>query len=134
MYASSLSVFQSYDCTVFIISQLLCVLNVYLYIIIRKKNVFAGSLPKTSKTYLRRLRKTSLRRLTDVFARLLQDIFRKTSCNYVLKTSRKRKKMLYWRHLQYVFTKTNVCWEYKTNTFFFNKIILFLWKYNFFFW
>ena len=67
-------------------------LNVYLYIIIRKKNVFAGSLPKTSKTYLRRLRKTSLRRLTDVFARLLQDIFRKTSCNYVLKTSRKRKK------------------------------------------
>ena len=92
LYASSLSVFQSYDCTVFIISQLLCVLNVYLYIIIRKKNVFAGSLPKTSKTYLRRLRKTSLRRLTDVFARLLQDIFRKTSCNYVLKTSRKRKK------------------------------------------
>ena len=92
LYASSLSVFQSYDCTVFIISQLLRVLNVYLYIIIRKKNVFAGSLPKTSKTYLRRLRNTSLRRLTDVFARLLQDIFRKTSCNYVLKTSRKRKK------------------------------------------
>ena len=92
MYASSLSVFPFYDCTVFIISQLLCVLNVYLYIIIRKKNVFARSLPKTSKTYLRRLRKTSSRRLTDVFARLLQDIFRKTSCNYVLKTSRKRKK------------------------------------------
>ena len=36
LYASSLSVFQSYDCTFFIISQLLCVLNVYLYIIIKK--------------------------------------------------------------------------------------------------
>ena len=39
LYASSLSVFRSYDCTFFIISQLLCVLNVYLYIIIHIKNV-----------------------------------------------------------------------------------------------
>ena len=37
MHASSLSVFHSYDCTLFIISRLLCVLNVYLYIIIKKK-------------------------------------------------------------------------------------------------
>ena len=47
----------------------------------------------------------------DVFKTYLQDVLRpfedvlKISCNYVLKTSSRR--------LQYVFTKTNVCWERK---------------------
>ena len=39
MYTSSLSVFESYDCTFFIISHLLCVLNLYLYIIIKKSGL-----------------------------------------------------------------------------------------------
>ena len=54
--------------------------------------------------------------LQDVLARrLLQDVL-KMSCNYILKTSWRRledvledKKMLHWRRLQYVFTKTTVC-------------------------
>ena len=81
-----------------------------------------------SKHFL--LSKTPSRRLEDVFSVTLfvfQDVFKtylqyvflkhkricKTSCNYVFKTSSRRlqdvledKKML---HLQYVFTKTNVC-------------------------
>ena len=42
----------------------------------------------------------------------------KTSWNYAFKTSSKRlqdvledKSVLYWRRLQYVFTKANVCWD-----------------------
>ena len=80
--------------------------------------------------------KTSSRRLQDVFviclpkmsSRRLQDVFKtssktssrrvcKTSCNYVFKTSWKTKKCYTEdvfktssRRLQYVFTKTNVCW------------------------
>ena len=86
--------------------------------------------------------KTSWRHLEDVFAihlprmssRRLQDVFQdvfktsfkmssrrvcKTSCNYVFKTSWKTKKCYTEdvlktpsRRLQYVFTKTNVCWEH----------------------
>ena len=67
------------------------------------------------------LLKTSSRRLQDVFAiRLPKTSSRrvcKTSCNYVFKTSCKTKKCysedvlkMSWRRLQYVFTKTNVCW------------------------
>ena len=48
MYASSLSVFQSYDCTFFIISQLLCVLNVYLFIIIKKSGLEEDELQETA--------------------------------------------------------------------------------------
>ena len=64
----------------------------------RLEDVFAIRLPKMSS-----------RRLQDV----LQDVFKtfsrrvcKTSCNYVFKTSSRR--------LQYVFTKTNVCWACTT--------------------
>ena len=52
---------------------------------------------------------------------VFQDVFKtssrrvcKTSCNYVFKTSSRR--------LQYVFTKTNVCWDYSGS--FHNDIIL----------
>ena len=75
------------------------------------------------KTSSRCLQDVFARRLQDVFKtcfqdvffksswRGLQDIFMKTSCSYVLKTYvLKDKKMLYWRRLQYVFTKTNVWW------------------------
>ena len=70
----------------------------------------------TLKTSFRRLHQDE--RLLDVLARRLQDVFKKTSCNYVLKTSWKTK-IRYTedvfktsaRHLQYVFTKTNVCWD-----------------------
>ena len=62
--------------------------------------------------------------LQYVFLKYLQDVFKtfsrrvcKTSCNYVLKTSWKTKKYYsedvlktFWRRLQYVFTKTNICW------------------------
>ena len=67
------------------------------------------------------LLKTSWRRLQDVFAirlpkmssRRLQDVFAK---RLAIMSSRRLqdvledKKMLHWRRLQYVFTKTNVCW------------------------
>ena len=63
--------------------------------------------------------KTSSKRLPDLFVRRLQEPLA------IMPWRRLgRKEMLHWRGLQYVFTKTNVCWEYKTNTFLFNKIIL----------
>ena len=61
------------------------------------------------KTSWRRLQNAFKTYLQYVFVKRLQDVF-KTSCNYVFKTSWK-KKMLYWRRLQYVFTKANICWE-----------------------
>ena len=75
----------------------------------------------------------SSRRLQDV----LQDVFKassrrvcKTSCNYVFKTSWKTKKCYTEdvlktssKRLQYVFTKTNVCWEYCRNVKEFNSIL-----------
>ena len=72
----------------------------------------------------------------DVFQTCLQDIFKTSSKRpFAIMSWRRlgRQEMLHWRRLQYVSTKTNVCWEYKTNTFFFNKIIPSLWKYNNFF-
>ena len=94
--------------------------------------------------FARYLRNTSSEDVFKTFSRLLQDAFQ-TCFQYVFETSSRRPlairpwrrlgrhKMLHWRRLQYVSTKTNVCWEYKTNTFFFNKIIPSLWKYNNFF-
>ena len=88
----------------------------------RLQDVFAIRLPKASS---RRLQDVFARRLQDLFKTfskracktILQDDFKKTSCNYVSKTSSRclqdvlqDKKMLHWRRLQYVFTKTNVCW------------------------
>ena len=57
------------------------------------------------KTYLQYV---FLKRLQDVF----QDVFKTFSRRLqdVFKTSWKIKKMLHWRCLQYVLTKTNVCW------------------------
>ena len=88
----------------------------------------ARGLENVFKTFSRRIQNVledvkllRSRRVEDVFktswrptsflgfkssGRGLQDIFMKTSCGYVLKD----KKMLYWRRLQYVFTKTNVWW------------------------
>ena len=71
----------------------------------RIQDVFAIRLPKTSS---RRLPKTSSRRLQDVFARRLAIMSSRRlgrQKNVTLKTS--------WRRLQYVFTKTNVCWVLK---------------------
>ena len=86
--------------------------------------VFLKRLQNVFKTSSRRL----ARRLQGIFktysrhpARRLQDAFNtssrrvcKTSCNYVFKTSRRQKNVTLKtssRRLQYVFTKTNVCWE-----------------------
>ena len=83
--------------------------------------------------------KTSSRRFENVFSVTLfvfQDVFKtssrrvcKTSCNYVFKTSWKTKKCYTEdvfktssRRLRYVFTKTNVCWDYSGS--FHNDIIL----------
>ena len=77
------------------------------------------------KTYLQYV---FLKRLQDVlqdvfktFSRRLEDVFKtswrrvcKRSCDYVFKTSWKTKKC-YWRRLQYVFTKTNVCWMFASS-------------------
>ena len=67
----------------------------------RLQDVFAIHLPKMSS---RRL----ARRLQGVLQLCLQDVL-------------EDKKMLHWRRLQYLFTKTNVCWDnnttlYKINT------------------
>ena len=100
----------------------------------RLQDVFAIRLPKTSsrrfpKTSWRRFQnvfktssKTSSRRLQDVFvrrlaimsSRRLQDVFAR--CLAIISSRRRQdvlenKKMLQWRRLQYVFTKTNVCWD-----------------------
>ena len=68
--------------------------------------IFTIRLPKMSSRRLQNVFKTSSRRVC------------KTSCNYVFKTSWKTKKCYTedvlktsWRRLQYVFTKTNVCWD-----------------------
>ena len=50
--------------------------------------------------------KTSSRRLQDVFKTCLQDVLQ-----LCLQDVLEDKKMLHWRLLQYVFTKTNVCWD-----------------------
>ena len=98
------------------------------------------------KTSWRRLQRNTFRlprRLQDVFKtylqyvflKRLQDVFKtssktssrracKTSCCYVFKTSSRQKnedvlkdkKMLHWRRLQYVFSKTNVCWDSLSRT------------------
>ena len=75
--------------------------------------VFLKRLQDVSKTFLRRLP----RRFQDVFKTYSRRVC-KTSCNYVFKTSWKTK-ICYTedvfktssRRLQYVLTKTNVCWE-----------------------
>ena len=60
----------------------------------RLQDVFAIRLPKTSS---RRLQDVFARRLAIMSSRRLQDVL-------------EDKKMLHSRRLQYVFTKTNVCW------------------------
>ena len=53
--------------------------------------------------------KTFSRRLQDVFKTCLQDVLQ-----LCLQDVLEDKKMLHWRRLQYVFTKTNVCWDRTT--------------------
>ena len=75
--------------------------------------------------------KDVIKMFSRVFARrLLQDVIRKTSCNYVLKMSwrrRRRRKIVTLktssRPLQYVFTKTNICWVISfLRCFFWNEV------------
>ena len=64
----------------------------------RLQDVFAIRLPKmSSKRLPRRLQDVFPRRLAIMSSRRLLDVL-------------EDKKMLQWRRLQYVFTKTNVCW------------------------
>ena len=87
----------------------------------RLQDVFAIRLLKTSSRRLQDVFKTSSkrlpRRLQDVFARRLA-IMSLRRLQGVFKMSWKTKKCYTedvlktcWRRLQYVFTKTNVCWE-----------------------
>ena len=87
----------------------------------RLEDVFSVTLFVFQDALAIRLPKTSSRRLQDMFARRLAIMSSrrvcKTPCNYVFKTSWKTKKCYTedvlktsWRRLQYVFTKTNVCW------------------------
>ena len=61
----------------------------------RLQDIFAIRLPKTSS---RRLQDVFARRLAIMSSRRLQDVL-------------EDKEMLHWRRVQYVFTKTNVCWD-----------------------
>ena len=95
------------------------------------------------RTSLRRFPKTSLkrlpRRLQDVFKMCLKDVLQLClqdvfARRLVIMSSRRLqdvledKKMLHWRRLQYVFTKTNVCWV--VDIVFVNLYIVYNWKFN----
>ena len=84
----------------------------------RLQDVFAIRFPKTSLRRLQYIFKTSSRRFQDVCKTCLEDVLQ-LCLQDVFKTSWKTKKCYTedvlkrpWRRLQYVFTKTNVCWDW----------------------
>ena len=84
----------------------------------RLRDVFAIRLPKTSSRGLQNVFKTS----SKTSSRHLQDAF-KTCWQDVLEDVLNDKKMLHWKRVQHVLTKTNVCWDDMRRSFARKKIM-----------